>query len=108
IREKWAAIGWETSALGYPISDELTTPDGVGRYNVFQNGSIYWTPSTGAFEVHGAIRDKWGALGWENGLGYPVTDELPTPDGTGRFNHFKSLRGGGDNSIYWTAATGAH
>jgi uncharacterized protein with LGFP repeats len=26
--------------------------------------------------VHGAIRDKWAALGWERGVaGYPLTDE---------------------------------
>ncbi|GAB16036.1 hypothetical protein ARGLB_105_00010, partial [Arthrobacter globiformis NBRC 12137] len=34
--------------------------------------SIYWSPKTGAHEVHGAIRAKWAALGWEKGpLGYP-------------------------------------
>src|SRR5262249_42436113 len=41
-------------------------------------GSIYWTPGTGAHEVHGIIRDKWAALGWERSyLGYPITDEGP-------------------------------
>src|SRR5205807_10494307 len=78
IRDKWSSIGWERSVLGYPITDETGTPDGVGRYNHFQSGSIYWTPSTGAHEVHGAIRDRWSALGWENSyLGYPISDEAP-------------------------------
>lgn len=67
IRDKWAALGWEGSFLGYPVTDETTTPDGNGRYNHFQGGSIYWTPETGAWEVHGAIRDKWAELGWERG-----------------------------------------
>jgi uncharacterized protein with LGFP repeats len=59
------------------VSDELVTPDGVGRYNHFERGSIYWTPKTGAYEVHGAIRDKWASLGWERGkLGYPTSDEF--------------------------------
>jgi hypothetical protein len=102
IRAKWESLGWELSFLGYPLTDECTTPDGVGRYNHFQAGSIYWTPDTGAWEAHGAIRDKWASLGWETSfLGYPLTDECTTPDGVGRYNHFQG------GSIYWTADTGA-
>jgi uncharacterized protein with LGFP repeats len=68
--------------LGSPLTDELTTPDGVGRFNHFQNGSIYWTPATGAHEVHGLIRAKWESLGWETGaLGYPVRDEYAVTGG---------------------------
>jgi stage II sporulation protein D len=103
IRELWSALGWETSFLGYPVTDETTTPDGVGRYTHFQGGSIYWTSRTGAYEIHGAIRGLWSARGWETGfLGYPLTDELTTPDGLGRFNHFQG------GSVYWTSSTGAH
>jgi uncharacterized protein with LGFP repeats len=102
IRGRWAGLGWERSFLGYPLTDETTTPDGIGRYNHFQGGSIYWTPSTGAFEVHGAIRAKWAGLGWERSfLGYPLTNETTTPDGVGRYNHFQG------GSIYWTPSTGA-
>lgn len=89
IRRKWEKLGWERSFLGYPLTDETATPDKVGRFNHFQGGSIYWHPQTGAHEVHGAIRAKWKALGWERSfLGYPKTDETATPDGAGRFNHF--------------------
>jgi aldose sugar dehydrogenase len=103
IRQAWAGMGWERSVLGYPTTDETGTPDGVGRFNHFQRGSIYWTPGTGAREVHGAIRQAWAGMGWErSALGYPTTDERGTPDGVGRFNHFQ--RG----SIYWTPGTGAH
>jgi uncharacterized protein with LGFP repeats len=103
IRDKWASLGWEQSFLGYPVTDETKTSDGGGRFNHFQGGSIYWSPSTGAFVVHGAIRDEWAVLGWERSfLGYPVTDETGTPDGFGRFNHFQG------GSIYWTPSTGAH
>jgi uncharacterized protein with LGFP repeats len=102
IRAKWASLGWERSFLGYPVTDETGTPDGVGRFNYFQGGSIYWTPSTGAHAVHGAILAKWASLGWERSfLGYPVTDETGTPDGVGRFNYFQG------GSIYWTPSTGA-
>lgn len=103
IAEKYKALGGCGSILGVPKSDERGTPDGVGRYTVFDRGSIYWTAALGAFEVHGEIRDKWAKLGWEAGpLGYPITDERRTPDGIGRYNVFE--RG----SIYWTAELGAH
>jgi uncharacterized protein with LGFP repeats len=102
IRNKWMELGWERSFLGYPLTDETTTPDGIGRYNHFQGGSIYWTPETGAHEIHGEIRNKWAELGWErSALGYPLTDETPTPDGVGRLNDFQ--RG----SIRWHPDTGA-
>ncbi|GDY33266.1 N-acetylmuramoyl-L-alanine amidase [Gandjariella thermophila] len=105
IRDRWAALGWETGRLGYPTTDESGTPDGIGRYNHFtKNASIYWTPDTGAHAIYGAIRDRWAALGWETGpLGYPTTDESGTPDGIGRYNHFTK-----NASIYWTPDTGAH
>ncbi|WP_298155041.1 hypothetical protein [Flavobacterium sp.] len=76
--------------LGAPVSDEFRTPNKEGAGQHFEGGSIYWSPGTGAHEIHGAIKDKWAALGWENSfLGFPVTDEKPTPDGYGRFNFFE-------------------
>ena len=77
IRAKYDGLGAEGSFLGYPTTDETGCPDGVGRYNHFEAGSIYWSPSTDAHEVHGLIRDLWAGQGWERGpLGYPLTDEL--------------------------------
>ena len=102
IRARWQSLGWEKSFLGYPLTDETKTPDNIGRYNHFQGGSIYWSPNTGAWEVHGAIRQKYSQLGWEKSLlGYPITNETKTPDGIGRYNHFQH------GSIYWTPSTGA-
>ncbi|MDB6123929.1 MAG: hypothetical protein JWQ71_2922 [Pedosphaera sp.] len=107
IRDHYNAIGGMNSFLGDPIISETGTPDGIGRYNHFQGGSIYWTPSTGAWSVRGSIRDKWQALGWETSvLGYPTTDENTTPDGIGRYNHFN--KNGTLGSIYWTPSLGAH
>jgi hypothetical protein len=103
IADKYRAIGGCGSLIGAPITNELGTPDRRGRYNVFERGSIYWTPETGAFEVHGAIRDQWKELGWEAGvLGYPISDERGTPDHRGRYNVFEK------GSIYFTPDTGAH
>lgn len=102
IRDRFALLGGEVGLLGYPVTDETGTPDGVGRYNHFQRGSVYWTPATGAHEVHGAIRDHYASLGWERSLlGYPLTDETGAPDGSGRYNHFQG------GSLYWSPATGA-
>ncbi|HEX3479660.1 MAG TPA: hypothetical protein VHT91_31770 [Kofleriaceae bacterium] len=62
--------------LGWPLTDEMGAPDGIGRANRFQGGAIYWTPTTGAHAVHGAILDRWSALGFERSyLGYPIADE---------------------------------
>lgn len=103
INGKYLSLGGCGSVLGEPVTEERTTPDGVGRYSVFERGSIYWTPEIGAFEVHGRIRDKWRDMGWETGvLGYPVTDETATPDGRGRYNVFEH------GSIYWSPETGAY
>lgn len=103
IRNAWGARGFESGPAGYPVSDELRTPDGVGRFNVFTGGSIYWTPATGGHLVKGDIRAAWGANGWETGPGYPITDEVRTPDGQGAFTVFSRSA-----SIYWSPATGAH
>ncbi len=101
IRDKWGQLGWERG-LGYPKTDESGTPDGVGRFNHFQRGSIYWTPATGAHEVHGAILAHWAALGWERSyLGYPISDELPLPDGNGRYSNFQK------GQIAWSPSLGA-
>lgn len=108
IREQWLNLGGTGSPLGNPVTGELGTPDGVGRYNHFNgsggNASIYWTPGTGAHAVYGAIHAKWKSLGWETGVcGYPTTDETSTPNGVGRYNHFNK-----NSSIYWSPNTGAN
>ncbi len=66
--------------LGLPTTDETGTPDGIGRYNHFEMGSIYWTPDTGPMIITGLVRARWAAAGWENGpLGYPVADTYRVP-----------------------------
>lgn len=75
IRAKYNAFGAANGVLGLPTTDETGTPDGIGRFNHFQGGSIYWTLNTGPMVVRGAIRDMWAARGWENGpFGYPIAD----------------------------------
>lgn len=88
--------------LANAVGQVTTTPDGVGKYGFFQGGAIYWTSATGAHIVWGDIRNKWVSMGAEKSLlGYPVTDELTSPNGRGRYNHFQG------GTIYWTPETGA-
>ncbi|MDQ2727004.1 MAG: hypothetical protein M3Y91_03865, partial [Actinomycetota bacterium] len=52
--------------------------------------------------VHGAILNHYQALGGPYGfLGFPTSDQLETPEGTGAANFFAG------GSVYWTPAGGA-
>src|SRR5204862_15013 len=53
IRDKWASLGWESSCLGYPTSDEYDFNG--GRRNDFQNGNITWTAAAGAVSSCGPV-----------------------------------------------------
>lgn len=85
IGYRYATFDGPRGVLGFPTTDERTTPDEIGRYNHFEGAggsSIYWTPDTGAHAVQGAIRDRWASLGWERStLGYPVSNEYDIPGG---------------------------
>ncbi|WP_448641035.1 reprolysin-like metallopeptidase [Geodermatophilus sp. URMC 63] len=102
IRARWGQLGWENGWLGYPVTGEVCGLRSGGCYQHFQNGSVYWSPATGAQPVNGAIRARWGQLGWENGwLGYPVTGEVCGLRSGGCYQHFQN------GSVYWSPATGA-
>lgn len=103
----WALHGYENSDHGYPTTDEITNPDGIGRRQHFEGATIYWSPADllNAYSVGGAIADRWHALGAERAdsqLGYPISNEQTLPDGVGRMNRFE--RG----VIYWHPTTGAN
>ena len=101
IRDRWAAGGWETGAMGYPVSDWTTTPNGAAQYVHFQRGSVYWSQAGGARWLTGGVYAAWAASGWETSpLGMPVTDTATTPDGGAAYAHFQ--RG----SVYATADHG--
>ncbi len=103
IYQHYCRLGREKGFLGFPVGDVKDTKVRIGRYCDFQHGSIYWSPSTGAFEVHGSIRAKWLKLGGPKSfLGYPLSDELPIEKTPGRFNRFKG------GVIYWHPKYGAH
>ena len=107
IGEKYNILGGNNGPLGAALTEEASAPNG-GRFNEFKNGFIYWHPDIGAFGVWGAIGAKWNQMGRSN-YGYPITDELATPDQRGRFNHFRAIHlpEKPEASIYWTPQTGA-
>ncbi|WP_405159592.1 alpha/beta hydrolase-fold protein [Nocardia sp. NBC_01499] len=89
--------------LGLPTGDERGLPDGKGRMQTFQNGSLYWTPQTGAQVVRGAILDEWARQGYEGGpAGYPVAPEVKTPNRDGAVQAFEN------GPFYYSAKTGVH
>jgi hypothetical protein len=100
ILAKYLLSGGPASSLGFPRTSEMTGAHGVGQYNHFANGSIYWFPLLGAYTVSGAIKDKWVELGAEGGpLGYPTADaqNLGNRGVLGRFQygiiHYLPVRG---------------
>lgn len=99
ILEKWGSLNYERGILGFPTTREVRLSGGA--FNHFEGGSIYWTQASGAHTVWGQIRDAWFANGAENGIGYPVTDEIPTP----RYGGFRQVFDRA--SIYWSPTTGA-
>lgn len=50
IRTKWAELGWERSALRYPVDAEHDVIGEPGRTQRFQCGVITWTAAAGAAE----------------------------------------------------------
>lgn len=106
IVRRWSELGGERGILGPMASDEMATHDKVGTFQQFANGIIVWHRDVGAFEVYGAILERYSQLGGST-WGYPTTGETAAANG-GRFNHFRNLETGGDLSIYWSEQTGAH
>ncbi|NAZ86330.1 excalibur calcium-binding domain-containing protein [Kineococcus indalonis] len=96
----WAGQGFERGPLGYPLTNEQPAAAG-GVFQVFQGGTLYWSPATGAHKVSGSFYQLWASLGWERSfLGFPISEELPAAGGV-----FQRFQGG---TLYWSPATGAH
>ncbi|EOO24985.1 hypothetical protein IIU_06558 [Bacillus cereus VD133] len=106
IRGYWEYLqGKAGQYLGLPRTDETVTPDGEGRYNHFDNGSIYWKNGIGPHWIHGEILKRWSYLGYERSyLGYPTSDEEdwtnPTNGQAGRIMYFQH------GKIGWTSQDG--
>lgn len=87
-------------SLGSATGDEQSAPNGRGRYRLYQNGAIYYTPQTGAHAMSGPIGDMWLSLGAERSeLRYPTSEVTTLPDGR-RVQHFEH------GAIIWTQQDG--
>ncbi|QYG92507.1 hypothetical protein HC251_08670 [Iamia sp. SCSIO 61187] len=89
IARKYQALGGAGGILGRETQTERATPDGTGRYAVYENGRIYDSPSTNPQEIHGSILDLWLAAGATgSAYGYPTTD-VSTAAGSVRYSRFQ-------------------
>lgn len=96
---KYGLVGAQQSFLGYPVGDEVC--ETAGCYQIYQGGTLYWSPRTGAYPVHGGIFAKYGAENYERGfLGFPASDEICTADGC-----LQRFEGG---TIFWSPNYGTH
>ena len=103
VYERWSATGGASGPLGTATTGETSTGDGRGTFQMFRGGAIFWSPSTGARDVQGGMRDRYAATGWERGpLGYPTTNHAATSDTRGRFQLYQG------GAIFWSPETGAH
>lgn len=75
IRDAFLRAGG-VDTVGFPKTGERFVPDKSGKYNHFENGSVYWkVGQKKAFFVPQWVVDAWSQLGWEKGvLGFPVND----------------------------------
>ena len=101
--EAEAAISAKGESLGLDFTGPATSPVesiGEGLQQTFGSCTIYYSPSTGAHEVHGEILRKYVATNGPFNLGLPITDQQGTPDGS-RYNDFALTA-----SIYVNSNTG--
>ncbi|AKK12047.1 alpha/beta hydrolase-fold protein [Corynebacterium uterequi] len=96
-----AAKAAEDAGLGACITGAYSVAD--GSMQEFRQGRVYSSPDRGTHALIGAIDTVYTAAGGPVGrLGFPVSGELPLPDGVGRVANFEH------GSIVWHPDTGAH
>lgn len=89
IQKKYRALGGAGGIMGRETQSERNTPDGKGKYTIYQNGRIYWSAASGAWEVHGSIFDVWQANDTTSGpYGFPTSDVSTHPTGV-RYSRFQ-------------------
>ncbi|KRC60983.1 hypothetical protein ASE14_08510 [Agromyces sp. Root81] len=63
VRDIWALLGWERSALGLPMNDvDLVADTGVLR-GIFEHGTVEWSSSTGPVVVLSPSADRPSSAG---------------------------------------------
>lgn len=94
-------FAYEHPWIGREAGEFMLGPSGGGMLE-YEHATVFALPDGGAHEVHGPILEWYLAHGGPYGaLGYPITDEKPTPTGVGRYNRFEN------GSIGWLPEVGA-
>lgn len=99
IQERYKRLGGPNSSLGFPVSDQEPIRNGtitVGGQTRFQDGIIFWSNATGAFELQGELLVAYqtqfggptGVIGIET-LGFPTSSQNLSLSGRKMFNNFQ-------------------
>ncbi len=74
VLSRYNALGGHNGQLGKVMDNGYCDTLRTVCWQAFANGSIIWSPSSGAWESIGGIRERWGQLGYQSGkMGYPVS-----------------------------------
>ncbi len=100
---RYRMLGDVHGLAGLPTTEEEAVAE--GRRSRFDNLDIYWSPSSDAHAVLGAIRGHWEELGGPGGgPGFPISDELPVTKEAREIGRVQRCT---DGAIYWSGPTGA-
>lgn len=105
INQAWQAAGGSDSAVGSKDGDVFEV--GAGFAQKFSDGKIFFTPTTGAHLISGAILDKYESLGGpaDSDLGFPNIDEVAgLVSSKSRVSTFSASD---KPAVFWTPDTGA-
>lgn len=99
IAAKYAALGAQGSALGYPTNDVTCGLVRSGCWQKFTGGRIYYQKSAGTHVLSGLVLAQYKAQTYQKGaLGYPTSDVTVT---AGKKATFADFEGG---SVYAMAS----
>ncbi|MCC9145660.1 MULTISPECIES: hypothetical protein [unclassified Arthrobacter] len=99
IRDVYAAQGYQTGKLGFPLSDEYASAGGL--IQDYEGGRLIWSASHGTRTLSGSIGYSYMASGGPAGkLGFPSENEVVLNNG-GASQRFQY------GTIYWSPGTGS-
>ncbi len=111
---KWRSLGMEDAAVGLPVSRQQGNSHAdlsKFAFQYFERGIIVMVELADGrgepFAIWGDIYKRWVEIGGFD-FGLPITDELPMPDGLGRYNEFAAWDSQRTkNLIVWSASNKA-
>lgn len=102
IFKRYNQLGGASGKMGEAVSDIRCNLVRKGCYQSYENGSILWNKSSGAWESTGSIRSRWIETGWETGsLGYPNGPETRMATGGWYQSYEYGMIVGKPGTGYW-------